>query len=124
MKIVLTILMGMFLFSVPFISSHTETQRNLHLIVVCGSNKSGYIDIDRGNQKVKYYFPYRFGKGGKGMTDLSNVVFSYRKETLMMVYKTTSETIFKIKCNRGEFEVINSFLRTINKQIIDSKPTE
>lgn len=58
------------------------------------------------------------------MTDLSNVVFSYRKETLMMVYKTTSETIFKIKCNRGEFEVINSFLRTINKQIIDSEPTE
>ena len=121
MKIVLTILMGMFLFSVPFISSHIETNNNLHLSIVCGSNKNGYIDIDRGNQKVKYYFPYRFGKG---MTDLSNVVFSYRKETLMMVYKTTSETIFKIKCNRGEFEAINSFLRTINKQIIDSEPTE
>jgi hypothetical protein len=116
--------MGMFLFSVPFISSHIETNNNLHLSIVCGSNKNGYIDIDRGNQKVKYYFPYRFGKGGKGMTDLSNVVFSYKKETLIMVYKTTSETIFKIKCNRTEFEVINSFLKTIDKQIIDSKPTE
>ncbi|WP_072545526.1 hypothetical protein [Mediterranea massiliensis] len=124
MKIVLTILIGMFLFSAPFVSSHIETNNYLHLSIVCGSNKNGYIDIDRGNQKVKYYFPYRFGKGGKGMTDLSNVVFSYRKETLIMVYKTTSETIFKIRCNRDEFEVINSFLKTINKQIIDSKPTE
>ncbi len=124
MKIGLITLIGTFLFSVPFVSSHTETQRNLHLIVVCGLNKSGYIDIGRENQKVKYYFPYGFGNGGKGMTDLSNVVFSYRKETLMMVYKATSETIFKIKCNRGEFEVVNSFLRTINKQIMDSNPTE
>ena len=122
MKIVLTILIGMFLFSAPFVS--IETNNYLHLSIVCGSNKNGYIDIDRGNQKVKYYFPYRFGKGGKGMTDLSNVVFSYRKETLIMVYKTTSETISKIRCNRDEFEVINSFLKTINKQIIDSKPTE
>lgn len=124
MKIVLTILIDMFLFSAPFVSSHIETNNYLHLSIVCGSNKNGYIDIDRGNQKVKYYFPYRFGKGGKGMTDLSNVVFSYRKETLIMVYKTTSETISKIRCNRDEFEVINSFLKTINKQIIDSKPTE
>ena len=124
MKIVLTILMGMFLFSVPFISSHIETNNNLHLSIVCGSNKNGYIDIDRGNQKVKYYFPYRFGKGGKGMTDLSNVVFNYKRETLIMVYKTTSEAIFKVKCNRGEFEVISSFLKIIDKQIINSKPTE
>ena len=114
----------MFLFSAPFVSSHIETNNYLHLSIVCGSNKNGYIDIDRGNQKVKYYFPYRFGKGGKGMTDLSNVVFSYRKETLIMVYKTTSETFSKIRCYRDEFEVINSFLKTINKQIIDSKPTE
>lgn len=111
MKIGLITLIGTFLFSVPFVSSHTETQRNLHLIVVCGSNKSGYIDIDRENQKVKYYFPYGLSNGGKGMTNLSNVIFNYREETLIMVYKTTSETIFKIKCNRTEFEAINSFLK-------------
>ena len=58
------------------------------------------------------------------MTDLSNVVFNYKRETLIMVYKTTSEAIFKVKCNRGEFEVISSFLKIIDKQIINSKPTE
>ena len=31
------------------------------------------------------------------MTDLSNVVFSYRKETLIMVYKTTSETEMNLR---------------------------
>ena len=41
------IFMSMFIFSKPSVSSHIETQSNLRLIVVCGLNNNGFIDINK-----------------------------------------------------------------------------
>lgn len=45
------IFMSMFIFSKPSISSHIETQSNLRLIVACGLNNNGFIDINKEKNK-------------------------------------------------------------------------
>ena len=104
------IFMSMFIFSKPSVSSHIETQSNLRLIVVCGLNNNGFIDINKEKKQVKYYFSCGWGNGGNGITDLDNIKFDHKGHYLIMVYKTTEKTIFKIKCNQVEFDVIKSFL--------------
>lgn len=104
------IIMSMFIFSKPSVSSHIETQSNLRLIVVCGSNNNGFIDINKEKKQVKYYFSCGWGSGGKGITDLDNIKFEHNDNYLIMVYKTTGKIVFKIKCNQVEFDVIKSFI--------------
>lgn len=119
MKIGLVTLMSMFLFFTPYITSLTETHRNLHLIVVCGLKRNGYIDIDRNSQKVKYYLPFGLGRGCKGMTDLGNATFSYKNTCLVMVLNKNRRIVFKVKCSRNDIEMINSFLKCTDKQIME-----
>ena len=119
MKIGLVTLMSMFLFFTPYITSLTETHGNLHLIVVCGLKRNGYIDIDRNNQKVKYYLPFGLGRGCKGMTDLGNATFSYKNTCLVMVHNKNRRIVFKVKCSRNDIEIISSFLKCTDKQIIE-----
>lgn len=111
MKIVLIhMLIGILVCSKPSVSSYIETQNTLRLIVVCGKNKNGFIDINKEKNQVLYFFPCKWGNGGKGKTNLNNVVFYLKDNKLIMTHKGTKKNIFKIRCNAKEFNAVKLFI--------------
>jgi hypothetical protein len=102
--------MNILIISKPYIESFKEDKGIIYLDVNYKFKKCGFIEISKEKECVTFQFACGWNHIGKGFSNLSDIDFEYKNQSLTMIHKETKKKIFNIQCEQEIFNKITLLL--------------